>query len=361
MAKSLQQVLGWTPLTKAIKATTSGIPQPLPESFMKEGTKFPGISGKYRRTTGERRTVPLSKWGSPSRKLNLRDMGEVDVRLLHTFNNHTFDALLFSNLQKLESYELDMAFDEVKRQTEEAARRYANTRTAATLMVLNNGILYWDGDGDLLPSSSGSTESHSFQMNANNQNQLNSIITASWALTNTDIPLQLRNLKQRAWQLTGFPLKYAFYGVNVPSYMSQNNYVLDYLSRNPAMNAKYLESDHGEIPNGLFGLQWVPCYESFYEDADGTNQEIWGDDEVVFTPEPDDTWWEILQGGFRIPTTLGPTSDAVSAIQSTKLVHGTFAYAGITMDPPQILHYHGDTFLPSLKNPDVIYQADVTP
>src|SRR3990167_329302 len=190
MAKSLQQVLGWTPLTKAIKATTSGIPQPLPESFMKEGTKFPGISGKYRRTTGERRTVPLSKWGSPSRKLNLRDMGEVDVRLLHTFNNHTFDALLFSNLQKLESYELDMAFDEVKRQTEEAARRYANTRTAATLMVLNNGILYWDGDGDLLPSSSGSTESHSFQMNANNQNQLNSIITASWALTNTDIPLQ---------------------------------------------------------------------------------------------------------------------------------------------------------------------------
>ena len=85
--------------------------------------------------------------------------------------------------------------------------------------------------------------------------------------------------------MTGYPLKYAFYGLNVPSYMTQNNYVIDYLARNPKFAQKFLEQ--AEIPDGLFGFTWVPVYTAFYEDASNTNQTFFSSDAVIFTPEID--------------------------------------------------------------------------
>lgn len=358
MSKSLQDILSYVTLTEAVQATTRGTPKPLPDAFYKSHEKVIADRARYVRYTGERRTSPLNKYGSPARMLDLRNVGEVDVKLMHTFNEQRLDPFVFMALRQAASYEHDKAMEQVKRQIAEAATRNDNLRTAVGMQVLKNGVLYWDTDGNLLPSSSGAAETHSFNMSANNQNQLNGIISASWALNSTDIPLQLRNLKKQALRTTGYPLKYALYGENIPSYLTQNDYVLDYLARSPQKES-WLKDN--EIPAGLFGLEWVPAYQGFYEDANGTNQDLWGADTIVFTPEPETFWWDVYEGSFPVPTTINIQSDGQAAMNSMKFVHGMGAYGLVVPNPPVVSTFWFDTFQSVLKVPDCIYQADVTP
>lgn len=358
MAKSLQQILGYVTLTGTIQATTRGIPNPFPEAFMTKTQDVVGNKGKYTRFTGQRKTARLNKYGGPAYRRNLMPVGEVDVKLFHLYEKITLDPLLMKALRSYDSYEQDRGIQEVGRHVAEFGALFQNANIATTAQVLNSGILYWDADGNLLPSSSGSAESHSFNMSANNQNQLNGIITASWALPTTDIPLQLRNLKKRAAQLTGYPLKYAFYGENIPTYLTQNDYVIDYLSRNPSVNVEFLQAaELGE----LFGLTWVPVYTSFFEDSADTNQAIWGADEITFTPEVSADWWEVLEGSYEVPKTIDIVTSAESAMSSMDTVYGMFSYGKAEHDPPGVSVFMGDTRLPVLKVPDAIYQADVTP
>lgn len=358
MSKSINQVLGYLTLTGSIQATTSGIPRPLPDAFMKTSRKVIGDKGRYTRVTGERRTARIAKYGSPARAHQLRDVGEVDVKLLHTFESVQFNPLVFKQLRSKTALELDQALDEVSRQVSETRRIFDNLRVATTMQVLHKGTLYVDREGNLLPNSSGAIETYSFQMNANNQNQLNGLIPNSWALANTDIPLSIRKIKKQALRTTGYPLTHALYGENVVSYLVQNNYVLDWMVRNPAMRDRYAET--GELPDGFLGIKkWIPVYEGFYEDQNGTNQDLWGADDVTFTPDPTEEWWEVLEGSFEVPTTLNVVSDAESAMRSTATVYGMFGYGALTLNPPTVWGYYGDTFLPVLRNPDTIYQSTV--
>ena len=83
-----------------------------------------------------------------------------------------------------------------------------------------------------------------------------------------NIATQIRNLKKAARKLTGYPLAHAFYGQNVLDYLLDNNKVKEMMKFNPAANARTLA---GETPQGLFGLQWHPAYEAFYEDETGVD------------------------------------------------------------------------------------------
>lgn len=361
--KSIQQILSYVTITKAIQQTVSGIPQPLPEAFMKSNQRVIGNRGRYTQFTGERRTNPITKYGSPAKRLDLRGVAEKDIKLLHSFSEQVMDPSTFKYLRSANSYEQDTALDEVGRQVRESKMRFQNLRTATVLQVLRRGQLDYDASGNLLPSSAGSVETHSFQMNANNQNQCNGIFTASWALANTNIPLQLRNLKKRARRLTGYPVVYAIYGENIPSYLQTNDFLEDFWVRNTTMNNQFLTSGTvpGEIPDGMLGFKWIPAYEAFYEDSAGTNQDLWDPDAVVFTPEPSEDWWDVLEGSFEVPTSLNIQSDAEVAMRSTSTVYGMGGYGLVNHNPASVSGFTFDTFIPALKNPDVVFSSDVTP
>ncbi len=358
MSKSLQEILGYLTLTGTIQATTP-VPNPFPPALFKETKKCIGPKGRYTRVTAERRPSRLSKYGAASREADLRDVGEVDAKLLHTIEGQPLDPLIMTQLRSKNAYEQDIAIDEVKRQVMEFKRKFDVLEIIAVAQVLRNGILYWDAKGNILPTSAGAKESHDFQLNADNKNQLNGIITQSWANPSTDIPLQLRNLRKRSRRLTGQKLKYAFYGENVPSYLTTNSFVLDFMARNDKMNPEWLAD--GEIPSNLFGFTWVPVYEAFYEDTAGVNQDLWDADAVVFAPEISEEWWDWLVGSYEVPTTLTIHTDATAAMQSLTTVFGKFAYGTVTVDPIGVKTIQGNTFLPALKLPDAIFSADVTP
>lgn len=360
MAKSLEQILGYVPLTGLIQAIKTGIPDNLPPSFTSTKSEVPGNSGRYTQVKGTRRTARLAQYGSPAVKRELKGVESKDVKSLHTFEQIEMDPLTLQQLRNYDNYDIQrLGIQEVDRQQSEFAVYFDNLRLSATYSMLANGKIWFDSSGNLLPTSSGAQVTVDYGISANNQNQLNGIITASWATANTDIPSQLRNLRIRAAELTGYPLKYAFYGVNIPSYLTQNNYVLDYLSRNPNFAQRFLEV--AEIPDGLFGLTWVPVYTSFFEDSAGTNQTFFGSDTVVFTPEISREIYELLEGTFMVPRSFNAAANMAAGIASLEQVTGRFAYAVPIHNPPTVQMLAGDTFLPVWKVPDAIFQADVTP
>lgn len=318
-----------------------------------------GDSGRYTRLTGERRVARATKYGAAAIRRELRNVATVDVKLMHSFQEQPIPPLVMQQLRNYDNYEVQqMGMQEVSRQVKEFTQQSVNLRIATTILTLANGRLGFDAGGNLLPDSSygSAIETVTFNMNANNQNQLNGIIGTSWNLATTDIPLDLRELKERAAQTTGYEIKYAIYGKNIPTYFEQNDHVLDYLSRSPTMREKYL--DTAEIPDGLFGLTWIPGYVSFFEDNDGTNQALLDGDKIIFCPEISNEWWETLEGSYLVPTTINIVTDAAAAIGSMKQTFGMFGYGQVSHNPPTVITYYGDTFLPVIKNPDVVYQAD---
>lgn len=361
MSRTLEQILGYVPLTGLIRGITTGIPNVMPPQFWNLKQQVVGNVAMYMRVKGNRTLPPAVRYGSPSRQLNTRPIDQVPVKLIHTYDHITLDPLVLQRLRAYTDYQMqDMGRQEVDRQEAEFRAYFDNFRIATLNSALSNGAIYFDANGNLLPTSSGATETVSFQLNANNTGHLNGIVTASWALANTDITAQLRNLKIRAAYLTGYPLKYAFYGANIPTYFAQNNYVADYLSRSPTWGTKWLET--AEIPDGLFGYVWVPVYQAFYQDAGGTNQPTFGSDTVVFTPEITADWYEWLEGSFEVPTSLGTFTSAQAAMTGgLRREFGMFSYGRVIDDPPTIRLMGGDTFLPTIKNPDVVFVATVNP
>lgn len=365
MAKTLAQILGYVPLTGLIQTTTTGIPRVLPDPFYNTIKPTIGDIGRYTQVTGTRATARQVHYGSPALRRELKNVASRDVKLLHTFEEIEFSMQTMQLLREYTSYEAQQrGMDEIKRQVQEFKQLFENLRTAAITQALATGYIYFDSSGNLLYSSSGAAITIDYGVAASNRNQLtdtdgNTIIT-TWATASNDIPGMVRKIRKTAARRTGYPLRYAIYGENIPSYLAKNDLVKDWFTRHPDKRAQYL--DTGELPDGMLGLKWIPGYESFFEDSGATNRDILGVDSVIFTPEPSADWWEIMEGTFPVPTTINLTADAVAAAGTFKSVQGQFGYGLPKTNPPGAFSgFFGDTFLPILKVPDAIYIADVTP
>lgn len=361
--KTIDQVLGYVTLTGLIQKVKTGIPDVLPPAFQSLTKKVLGDAGRYTQVIGTRQVAhQVERYGKAYNR-TLKDVEAVDVKLIHFKEMIQLDVGTYMALRNYTNYEAqDMGAEEVARQQSEARKYFDNARLACQLSMMANGSIWFDGSGNLLPTSSGSAFTVGFNVPSGNQSQLNvdgtgNIINVSWALPNSDIPKQIRTLRQKAAQQHGYPLKYAFYGVNVPSYMTQNNYVIDYLSRNPNFAQKWL--DAAEVPDGLFGLTWVPVYTAFFQDSAGTNQTIFGGDTVVFTPDITRDYYELLEGTTPVPTSFNFFGDLTSTMGSFKEVQGMYSYAVPWHDPPTAQFYNGDLQIPVLKLGIATYQATV--
>src|SRR5579883_1789714 len=176
---ALESILGVAPLTEALRVTTSGIPDPFPAelSKVKPQNRFLGDRARWRRLYGARTTAKLAAYGSGGRRVPLQQIAQQDVRMLYIALEFFIDANMLAKLTSFESYTQDEGLDFVRLQLEELGKRIHNTEIVAKATMLRYGAIYWDADGNILPSSSGATYTTSSQVGANNQNQLNGIIS----------------------------------------------------------------------------------------------------------------------------------------------------------------------------------------
>lgn len=368
MAKSIEALLGLPALMGIVEETTNALPQEkiLPEGFKKMTREVIGDTAEATLTKGQRKTSRLIQYNAPPVGAGLETIAIQPWKLMHTSEELPIDPVTMQRLRQYDSWELqNLGMEEIGRQIGLFVQKMANLESTTTLMMLMNGICYFDSNYNLLPSSSGSTYSVTMSIPATNQGQLPAgpssanLITASWATTSTDIPLQVRNIKKFAHQYSGYEPEICLYGANIPSYIQTNSYTQDYLSRYPTMN-NYL-MDTGEIPNGFMGLDWVPAYKAFFEDQNGTNQAFVGDDAAVFVPKPNKNWWEMILGSMQIPKTIDQILNVDSAMSNVEIKYGKYTYAHFERKPIRLDIVAGHTFLPTIKVPAAVWQADVTP
>lgn len=167
------------------------------------------------------------------------------------------------------------------------------------------------------------------------------------------------NLKSYARRRTGYEIKYAFMGKNVPGYLATNTSFQNYLSRNPIANQKYL--DTGSVPDGTLGLTWVSVQDAFFADQSDALSEIFPADQVTFYPEISRLTYELAQGGYPVPKAFAVAQSLEGIVDQMDYVYGPFKYAYMMPGHMQINMAQGDTFLPDHKIPEAIFLADTTP
>lgn len=364
MAYSIEEILGFVPLTAAIEKVKNGLPKILPPAFYNRNPAFRLVGDKTRRVnySGTRKNARILPYGAPPRQIKFLPLEQQDIRLLHTEETVNFSPELFMQLREFETYTAQvLAQQEAKRQVNNAATRQMNLQSSAINVMLANGKLWFDVDGNLLASASGADLTVDYQVPANNLNQLNGIISASWATAATDIVSQINAIKAQALYTTGYPLKYCLYGKNIMSYLINNTAVQTYLKYNISRADYWLQS--GQIPPGLFDLEWVPMQNAFFNsDADATVQ-IFGADTCTFTPDPaDQNVYGIYEGTTPVPKSFNVTGDLMAQYANIEQRSGSYGYGMMQLGPPMnLVGVYGDTFLPALMNPAAYFIADVTP
>jgi len=367
MSKTLEQILHYENMLRVIEgvkeANLDGI---LPAELFHPTDRTQGATGTYTKVTSNRQVAQQVMYGSPSRNVNLSGISKVAVHLIHTYEHFNHEPTTLDLLRSIHDEGAQRWGTEiVGRKVREFARRYTNLRRAAWFSALTTGQIHFDSDGNLLASASGAAITIDFGVPAGNKGQLNwdgngDIITTAWSDETADITGNLQELKQAAVALTGYEIKYAFYGKNIPGYLAKNTVFKEYLTRNPGFNQGIVE---GSIPDGVYGLHWRDASTAHYVDKDGNVHFFWGDDTIVFTPDPNDEgWFGFVEGSFPVPTTVGAVAgDATIGLGKLRTVFGMFSYCRLQDDPPRLTQYGGDTFLPVIIVPASIFIADVTP
>jgi hypothetical protein len=359
-SKSIEQILNYKTLLGVINDPQGGVPTDLlPSALFGFTRRVEGVTGSYTRIKSTRRSATVVPYGSPSVRVNQQDVSEIPVRLLHTNEHIMHHATVLAQLRNFDNYEMqNLGSQLVAYQTAEFRRRFDNLRTNVVAQLLGLGNSYLTASGGLLNSSSGAAITVPGGVPAGNQGDLGGIIAASWATAGTSIASQIENLKVAARKASGLPIRHCLYGKKIFQYLLNNTELKNVINGDSGTSGAFTRR---EIPDGFLGLKWWPMYEQFMVDANGVDQDIFGDDKAVFIPDPSSDWFEILEGTAPVPTRLNISGDGSAALNDFAMIQGKYSYATIETDAPGIKHVAGDTFLPVLKIPSSIWIADVTP
>jgi len=367
MPASLQDFLYFENLIGSVQQVLGGVPEDvLPPGFLNVTDRVEGKTGEYTMAAGTRETARIVAYGSPARQRVMTGVKKVPVSLLHTFESLPADPTVLMQLQSEESNVRQvMGRETIARNLVDFGTRFRNLRVSCVYSIFKYGAIYFDSEGNLLPSSTGAYYTVDFQVPVGNKDQLDilgegEIIDASWATAATDIIAHVRNIKSAARKKTGYVLKHCFYGPNLPSRLLGNTMIKSLIAGSPNLNEAFVNAP-SEIPQGLLGLQWHPIADAFFVDADGAYQSWFSGDEAIFTPDPSPDWWGLMEGTYPVPTTTEISADMAQAVNSFQAIQGAFSFATVSYNPPSIMHFAGDTFLPLLKNPWAVFLADVTP
>lgn len=360
---SPEGLLSYVPLTKSVEEIKTGIPKVFPDSFWSLTEDISGDAAEYVVYKGTRQTARALNYGAPPRQTAKSDISTQKIKLIHTSEEIQFQQELFKIFRDWENYKPQQhwAAQQLAYQGRNFRTRFDNLRVAVVSGMLANGKVWFDANGNLLPSSSGADLTIDQGIPSANIGTLSAqgVVTTAWSDPAANIPTQINNLKMLARQRSGYQLKYAFYGKNVAGWMASNTSMQAYFSRNPTRNQQWV--DNGTIPDGVLDLTWIPVQDSFFEDQNGAVQEIFPADQITFFPEITSATYAFYQGSVWVPTTYGIMPDTEAALASLKEAYGIFRYAQLTTKPVAIFDVVGDTFLPRFKVPGSVFIIDTTP
>lgn len=366
---SLRDVLGAPQLCGSYETVTTGIPDVFDPGFYTEDQQVEGDKGSFFQVQGQRALAEIVAYGSPSTATQMKNVTEVPVVLLHVNKNLMLPMTKFMGLIEMNSRGSDFLIDEkgvqeIARHVKNSVQLVKNLKIALLTQLLTLGNNYFDASGALLPSSSGAKTTVTSQIASGNIGNVSSVLknadgsaATPWTSNSADIEGQLIYLDQLAMDNSGYMPARAFYGRNIPQYLSSNPKMAAFLARNAGANDLYIKK--GRITE-LGNMSWEPGYRSSFVDSSGTTQRIIGDNQIVFTPAPDTSWLGWINGGYPIPRSVEVAKDGMDVLQNVDVAYGDFMYAVVTIDPVSIKLIYGTTTLPVVKVPGAVWCVDVS-
>lgn len=358
MSASLEALFSYRNISKAFEKVKTGIPDVLPSAFSTIKEQVYGNETTATTFYGERRLVKRIEYGSPTIAMSKRPIGQQSI-ILSQFGGHIkFEQELLLRLRGFSDLlAMEKAKDVIARGVADHKKRFENNRIAHMIHMLSFGALWYSSAGALQTSSSGAVATQDFGVPAGNQNQVSGIVDASWATTTTNIFMHFEGIKQRAAQLTGFPLKHAFYGKNIPQYIYKNDSLKHYFQFNPTYY-QALANNPGVIPNGFMDLEWHPMRDAHYYDDDDTVVNPWDADRLTLTPEITEDVYTLYEGSILVPKSIGIQPNIDAALGNAELLYGMGGYTVMTNDPFSIKCPMIDTMSPWWKNGNTMFIVD---
>lgn len=365
MSFDLKTLLSPQNLLGLITTIKGGVPRFLPPGLFSNERPCIGNRGSYRRVKNSRILAPITQHGAAPVMLGGEDVTEIPQILMASKIGKPYDSNFFSNLQALSGNGTPAvqkyAEDVVNYHTAELKRKLTNLKTATEYSILTKGAVYVDSSNNLTLSSGSAAQTYSAGIPAANIDTIANItgIPGTWDDPNCDIPSQLRALKQKAIQTSGYPAAEILYGLNTPGYVRNNTAVAAMVSGNYILASDQYKTT--EIPAKLCDYNWHPQYDAFYESTPGTQVQLWDAKTIVVIPTPSPEWQESLRGTTRIPTGYGVAQNALDAMQTnTQDASGMFSYA--LTDPHGIVQQvAGDCWFPVLTVPASLWIITVAP
>jgi len=362
MSASLEGIFSQEPIAGVFESIKPGFPTALPAGFYTVSKSEPAANGlfTYDKVEGTRKTARAVRYNAKSSVRNVSGVDTVPVKAMFSAEHLDFDLARLINIRQLGGNNVEaIAMSEINRRLGEARQLQQNLRNAAVHLSLMDGILYFDIDGNVLPTSASSTYSIDWSVPASNKDQMTDvagspIIGTTWATNSTDIAGDVNNIKTTALKRTGYPLKYAVYGSNILEYIQSNTNLANQINGDAIMAHGLNES--GELPSPFLGLTWIRGDQFFWEDNDGTTRSNVGADQVLYYPEPDPSWYDFVETPYLFTEQEGLVD--ISAVSSR---FGPSIQTKVTSDPVAASGIYRDAFLPVINVPSAIYLSDVTP
>ena len=361
MGTNIQTVLGTDVLLGATGLAAANVPQNHLPAGLFRGTPIGANTGHVLVGAGTNQTAKAAARGSAARPITVSGVSRRPEVLLHSSNSVEVKADNLMNLTNPRTGQDEVfAKAEIARQVNECTTRSVNLRTQCITSLFGLGKAWYDSNGDPLASSSNAVTTIDPGIPANNLNQLNTLISASWATATTPIVKNLMNIQKQCLVnskgRTG-PIEHAVYGADIFDYIYNNTQAQAMIRNNPVYMTAFAQ---GVIPNGFAGIKnWWPGYFGFYDNASGTTVTPFAGDTLALFPDPNPSWYELQEGVQLLPKEFGAATDLDDIANMSTVANGMFTYAYQTMNPYGATMIFGDNFLPAIHIPEVVFIADV--
>ena len=366
---TLEELFSGRNLTKTTQGIKSGIKVMVPERFfMPTDPTVNGNIFEWIEFDGQRDMAVIVSEDSPAHRVDLQGGKHRSAKMLRTFESQNINANKLRNLivPGTANVKDEKGRQFVSRQARWFKQRQVNLIQASHARMLFTFEIHFNEKGEMLTSSTGATTSITVGIPAGQKGQLDilgsgAIIDASWAVSGTDILGHLDEIKKQMLELGGWEITDCYYGKNIPKYIAANDVCKEYINRTPSLAMQQIQQK--KVPDGFQDLNWHDASSSYYKDAAGAIQRPLGDDEIVFTPSPEDeTWWKYGKGSEMVPSGLGQVgADAEAMLGDLIEQFGEFAYAVMGHNPVSIEQFTGLNWLFVITATKAVCKGDVTP
>ena len=245
----------------------------------------------------------------------------------------------------------------IMRQKRYLAEKVANSIEFQTAALFRGSYTFDQVGDELRMGFSGGADTIDYQVSSNHKNQLNGIITVSWAIPSSDIIGNMAAINRQSNADSGLGIEHAVCNSVTWQYIVNNDKIKAQAGTSNTPFETYTRTGPGTRAITLRALpeiQWhiVDYTLDIWDTSAFTSTMLIADDQVTLFPTPSPDWVQYLNGGEVVSE--GP--NGVRAFRS-----GFYAYGYNQWNPSGWNLCTVMNGIPALYIPDGIFNADVTP